>query len=147
MLITNSEERATIQEIFEDKWFQVDLPDYLKNPAQNAQIIPPKSRQKPTKIDETIAAKVAEVYILSNSLTNRVSDTQSKMSSVSSYNQETVQQRKHTTSLPKQKKSTNPLKKLSKEDLQRMSPTSLQVHPPGTTQISKNVSPTLEIIQ
>ena len=62
MLITNSEERATIPEIFEDKWFQVDLPEYLKNPAQNAQIAPPTSIQKPMKIDEKIAAKVAEVY-------------------------------------------------------------------------------------
>lgn len=73
MLITNSEERATIPEIFEDKWFQVDLPDYLKNPAQNAQILPPKSKQKPIRIDETIAAKVAEVYIPSKRyLTSRV---------------------------------------------------------------------------
>ena len=61
MLVTNSEERATIPQIFEDPWFKVDLPDYL-NPAGGTPLPPPKSPKDPqSHLDETIIAKVAEV--------------------------------------------------------------------------------------
>src|SRR5579871_3595522 len=36
MLVTNSEERATIPQIFDDAWFKVELPEYL-NIASTAQ--------------------------------------------------------------------------------------------------------------
>ena len=61
MLITNSEERATIPQIFDDPWFKVDLPDYL-NLAGAAQLVPTKGRETQSQqLDETIVAKVAEV--------------------------------------------------------------------------------------
>lgn len=61
MLITNSEERATIPQIFDDPWFKVDLPEYL-NLAEAAQVVPTKGREKQSQqLDETIVAKVAEV--------------------------------------------------------------------------------------
>jgi len=60
MLITNSEERATVPQIFEDPWFKVDLPDYL-NPAASAELLTPKGSEKPLQVDEAIAARVAEV--------------------------------------------------------------------------------------
>lgn len=61
MLVTNSEERATIPQIFEDPWFKVDLPDYL-NHAGGTPLPPPKSPKDPqSHLDETIIAKVAEV--------------------------------------------------------------------------------------
>ena len=60
MLITNSEERATVPQIFDDPWFKVDLPDYL-NPAGAAELLPSKGSEKPVQVDEAIAAKVAEV--------------------------------------------------------------------------------------
>lgn len=64
MLITNSEERATVPQIFEDPWFKIDLPDYL-NPAAAAELLTPKGSEKPLQVDEAIAAKVAEVYLSS----------------------------------------------------------------------------------
>jgi carbon catabolite-derepressing protein kinase len=61
MLITNSEERATIPQIFDDPWFKVDLPEYL-NLAETAQMVPTKGRERQSQqLDETIVAKVAEV--------------------------------------------------------------------------------------
>ena len=60
MLITNSEERATIPQIFDDPWFKADLPDYL-NLAGATQVVPPKGRETQSQLDETIVAKVAEV--------------------------------------------------------------------------------------
>ena len=60
MLVTNSEERATIPQIFEDPWFKVDLPDYLIPAGQP--LPPPKNpKESPSQLDETIVAKVAEV--------------------------------------------------------------------------------------
>lgn len=61
MLITNSEERATIPQIFDDPWFKVDLPDYL-SPAGTAQVLQPKGRETQSQLDEAIVAKVAEVF-------------------------------------------------------------------------------------
>lgn len=64
MLITNSEERATIAQIFDDPWFQVDLPDYLK-PAGDPQRVPfpvtTQGRDRSIEVDEAIVSKVAEV--------------------------------------------------------------------------------------
>ena len=63
MLVTNSEERATIPQIFEDPWFKVDLPDYLI-PAGGTPLPPPNSPKDPqSHLDETIIAKVAEVSL------------------------------------------------------------------------------------
>src|ERR1700738_3142614 len=78
MLITNSEERATIPQIFDNPWFQVDLPDYL-NPAGSTQRVPfpvpTKTRDKSIEVDEAIVAKVAEVYP-NFQVNSRVWDTQ-----------------------------------------------------------------------
>jgi hypothetical protein len=61
MLVTNSEERATIPQIFDDAWFKVDLPEYLKPPG-TAQLSKPRSRDQLTKeIDEAAVSKVADV--------------------------------------------------------------------------------------
>jgi carbon catabolite-derepressing protein kinase len=60
MLITNSEERATIPQIFADPWFKVDLPDYLI-PTGTTQLTTPKGRETQSQLDESIVAKVAEV--------------------------------------------------------------------------------------
>ena len=60
MLVTNSEERATIPQIFDDPWFKVDLPDYLKT-AGGAQIPTQKGKEPQSDLDEAIVAKVAEV--------------------------------------------------------------------------------------
>jgi hypothetical protein len=64
MLITNSEERATIPQIFDNPWFQVDLPDYL-NPAGAEKRVPfpvtTKDKDKSVEVDQAIVAKVAEV--------------------------------------------------------------------------------------
>ena len=60
MLITNSEERATIPQIFDDPWFKVDLPDYL-TPSGAVQLAPPKGRETQSQLDENIVTKVAEV--------------------------------------------------------------------------------------
>ncbi len=65
MLVTNSEERATVPQIFEDPWFKVDLPDYL-NPAGSAELLAPKGSEKPLQVDEAIATKVAEVFSLTD---------------------------------------------------------------------------------
>ena len=68
MLVTNSEERATIPQIFEDPWFKIDLPDYL-NPAGGASLPPPKSpKEAQSTLDETIIAKVAEVTPLKRTM-------------------------------------------------------------------------------
>jgi hypothetical protein len=64
MLITNSEERATIPQIFDNPWFQVDLPDYLKPPGDPQRVpfpVTTKGRDKSVEVDEAIVAKVAEV--------------------------------------------------------------------------------------
>ena len=73
MLVTNSEERATIPQIFDDPWFKVDLPDYLKpaGTGSTSQILSPNSKQSP-KLDEAIVAKVAEVNSLATGLIGRV---------------------------------------------------------------------------
>jgi carbon catabolite-derepressing protein kinase len=71
MLVTNSEERATIPQIFEDPWFKVDLPDYLI-PAGSAQPVTPKGRENRSALDEAIVAKVAEVFLIRSSLIDRV---------------------------------------------------------------------------
>lgn len=58
MLVTNSEERATIPQIFDDTWFKVDLPEYLSI-ASTAQF--PKGGDPRLQLDEAVVAKVAEV--------------------------------------------------------------------------------------
>jgi carbon catabolite-derepressing protein kinase len=64
MLVTNSEERATIQQIFDDPWFQVDLPEYLI-PATTGHIQGQQGRENATtQLDEGIVTKVAEVFQL-----------------------------------------------------------------------------------
>jgi carbon catabolite-derepressing protein kinase len=72
MLITNSEERATVPQIFDDPWFKVDLPDYLNPASAAAHLHPPQGRENANQLDETIVAKVAEVNSTINFLTNRV---------------------------------------------------------------------------
>jgi hypothetical protein len=65
MLITNSEERATIPQIFDDPWFKLELPDYL-DPTGATQRVPfpvaTKGRKSSIEVDEAIVAKVAEVF-------------------------------------------------------------------------------------
>lgn len=71
MLVTNSEERATIPQIFDDPWFKVDLPDYL-NPTGPAQLVTTKGRENRSELDEAIVAKVAEVVLILSALMDRV---------------------------------------------------------------------------
>jgi carbon catabolite-derepressing protein kinase len=71
MLVTNSEERATIPQIFEDPWFKVDLPEYLRPPG-SAQFVTPKGRENRSELDEAIVSKVAEVDLILSSLIDRV---------------------------------------------------------------------------
>jgi Adenylate sensor of SNF1-like protein kinase len=61
MLVTNSEERATIQQIFDESWFQLDLPEYLIS-ATAVHMQGHQGRENTTQLlDETIVTKVAEV--------------------------------------------------------------------------------------
>jgi hypothetical protein len=78
MLVTNSEERATIQQIYADKWFRTDLPEYLI-PSEIAQLATPEGAEKPLDIDPKIVTKVAEVLPPRVLLTVRISAPQSKM--------------------------------------------------------------------
>ena len=59
MLVVNSEERATVQQIYADRWFRVDLPDYLIPADIAQQLFTPK--EEPKELDMAIVAKVAEV--------------------------------------------------------------------------------------
>ena len=58
MLVTNSEERTTIPQIFDDPWFKIDLPEYLSI-ASSTQF--PKGGNSKPRLDEAVVAKVAEV--------------------------------------------------------------------------------------
>jgi len=63
MLVVNSEERATVQQIYADPWFRVDLPDYLIPADIAQQLFTPKANEEPKELDMSIVAKVAEVSI------------------------------------------------------------------------------------
>lgn len=58
MLVTNSEARTTIPQIFDDPWFKVDLPEYLSI-ASSTQFS--KGGNPKPRLDEAVVAKVAEV--------------------------------------------------------------------------------------
>ncbi len=75
MLVVNPVQRATIEEIRQDPWFLVDLPDYLKPPVQpffNTGIDPEKAI-KPSDIAPNASAKVQEK--LHNEVTEKISKT------------------------------------------------------------------------
>ena len=63
MLVTNSEERATIQQIFVDPWFRVDLPEYLL-PTPMGHTPGQPEWENATQLNEAVVAKVAEVCFL-----------------------------------------------------------------------------------
>lgn len=75
MLVVNPVQRATIEEIRQDPWFLVDLPDYLKPPAEpflNTGIDPDKAI-KPSDIAPNASAKVQEK--LHDEVTEKISKT------------------------------------------------------------------------
>ncbi|KJR82809.1 carbon catabolite-derepressing protein kinase [Sporothrix schenckii 1099-18] len=75
MLVVNPVQRATIDEIRQDPWFLVDLPDYLRPPAQpffNTGIDPEKSI-KTSDIAPNASTKVQEK--LHNEVTDKISKT------------------------------------------------------------------------
>jgi carbon catabolite-derepressing protein kinase len=69
MLVTNSEERATIQQIYADKWFRTDLPEYLI-PSEIAQLATSEGAENPLEIDPIIVTKVADVSTASRRTAN-----------------------------------------------------------------------------
>lgn len=75
MLIVNPVQRATIEEIRQDPWFLIDLPDYLKPPAEpffNTGIDPEKAI-RPSDIAPNASAKVQEK--LHDEVTEKISKT------------------------------------------------------------------------
>ncbi|CAK7227568.1 Protein kinase [Sporothrix curviconia] len=75
MLVVNPVQRATIEEIRQDPWFLVDLPDYLRPPAQpffNTGIDPEKAI-KTSDIAPNASTKVQEK--LHNEVTDKISKT------------------------------------------------------------------------
>jgi len=116
MLVTNSEERATIQQIYADPWFRIDLPDYLIPADIAQQLFTSKPNEQPPELDMSIVTKVAEVFPPPFILMHRVSAIPSKTSLITYPNPAKHPPKRPITSSRKQKPSINPPKKPKKKD-------------------------------